>query len=70
MDNVTIQDIPEVTIKEREKKIIYTVQELKELLGIGINQCYDLVNSGEFPVKHIGKKMVIPVEPFMKWLNS
>ena len=54
----------------REEKIIYTVQELKQILGIGINQCYELVNSGVFPVKHIGKKMVIPVKPFMEWLNN
>lgn len=53
-----------------DEKIVYTVQEIKELLNIGINQAYDLVNSKQFPVKHIGKKIVVPVKPFMEWLNS
>lgn len=70
MDGITTQEMQEVIIKEKEEKIIYTVHELKEILGIGINQCYELVNSGVFPVKHIGKKIVIPVEPFLRWLNN
>jgi len=53
-----------------QEKIVYTVQEIKEILGIGINQCYELVKSGAFPVKYIGKKMVIPAKPFMDWLNN
>lgn len=57
------------TILENEK-VVYTVQELKELLNIGINQTYELVNSKQFPIKHIGKKIVIPVKPFMEWLNN
>ncbi|MDF2844748.1 MAG: hypothetical protein K0R00_3174 [Herbinix sp.] len=51
-------------------KIVYTVQEIKEILNIGINQAYELVNSNQFPVKHIGKKKVVPAKPFMQWLNS
>lgn len=54
----------------QEEKIIYTVHEIKDLLGIGINQCYELVKSEQFVVKHIGKKIVIPVKPFMEWLNN
>lgn len=54
----------------QEEKIIYTVHEIKDLLGIGINQCYELMKSEQFPVKHIGKKIVIPAKPFMEWLNN
>lgn len=54
----------------REEKVIYTVHEIKDLLGIGINQAYELVKSEQFPVKHIGKKIVIPTKPFMEWLNN
>ncbi|MDF2820210.1 MAG: hypothetical protein K0R15_651 [Clostridiales bacterium] len=53
-----------------DEKVIYTVKELKELLGIGINQCYTLINTDQFPIKHIGKKIVIPVKPFKEWLNK
>lgn len=53
-----------------EEKIVYTVDEMRRILGIGRNQAYELVNSGKFPVKHIGKKIVVPAEPFKKWLNT
>jgi hypothetical protein len=53
-----------------EEKVVFTVKDIKNLLNIGIDQAYDLVNSGQFPVKHIGKKKVIPIKPFMDWLNS
>jgi excisionase family DNA binding protein len=53
-----------------DEKFIYTVDEMRQVLGIGRNSAYELVNSNQFPVKHIGKKIVIPIEPFKKWLNS
>lgn len=53
-----------------EEKIIYTVEEVQHILGIGRVQAYDLVKTKQFPVKHIGKRIVIPVKPFMDWLNS
>lgn len=53
-----------------DEKVVYSVHELKKVLGIGINQCYDLVKTNQFPVKHIGNKIVVPIEPFKKWLNG
>ena len=34
-------------------KIVYTVDDIKNMLGIGKNQAYKLVNSGEFHVCHV-----------------
>ena len=53
-----------------KEKVVYTVNEIIDLLDIGRNKAYDLVNSNQFPVKHIGKKKVIPIKPFMEWLYS
>jgi len=53
-----------------QEKHIYTITEIKNMLGIGINQAYDLTKSNQFPVRHIGKKMVIPTQPFLEWLNK
>lgn len=52
------------------KKYVYTVDEIKDILGIGINQTYELVKTGAFPVKKIGRKNLIPVVPFHEWLNE
>lgn len=52
------------------EKVVYTVAEIQKLLGIGKNQAYDLVNSGVFPVKMVGKKRIISKVGFDNWLNS
>jgi len=52
------------------EKVIYTVHEIKDILGIGISQAYELVKTNQFPVKHIGKKIVIPIKPFNEWLHK
>lgn len=49
-------------------KVVYTVEDIKDMLGIGKNQAYKLVNSGEFHVCHIGKKILIPKITFNDWL--
>jgi len=49
---------------------VLTVKEIKEFLGCGINQVYKLVNSGEFQVTRIGKKIKVSRPVFLKWLES
>lgn len=51
-------------------KSVYTVDEIKDILGVGINKAYLLVNRGEFPVKKIGKRKLIPAKPFHDWLDQ
>ena len=51
-------------------RVVYAPMELKEILGIGKNATYKLIKSGAFPTIKIGKRIVIPKEPFHEWLNS
>lgn len=51
-------------------RVVYTPLELKEILGIGKNETYKLIKSGAFPIVRIGKRIVIPKEPFHEWLNK
>lgn len=53
-----------------QEKLVYTVSEVQKLLDIGKNQAYNLVKSGVFPVRTIGKKMVVSKVGFEKWLNQ
>ena len=48
----------------------YKVKEIKEILGSGRNQAYELIKSNRFPVLKIGKDYLIPMEGFDRWLRE
>jgi len=52
------------------KKAVYTVTDIQQILGIGKNQAYQLVNSGEFPVRQVGCRKLVSMNVFNTWLNS
>lgn len=49
---------------------ILTVMELKEMLGIGREQAYELVKAKDFPVRRIGRRIIIYKPNLIKWLES
>jgi len=49
---------------------VYTVSDIKIKLNIGMRQAYELVNSGKFPAKRLGRKILIPRKTFDEWLYS
>lgn len=55
-------------------KLVYTVLEIQELLGICRIKAYELVQAYEeknmFPVKKVGKNYLVSKEGFHKWLNE
>jgi len=52
-----------------DTKIIYTANDIKNLLGIGRDKAYSLMKSGEFETRKIGTKIIVSKEIFHKWLN-
>jgi len=48
--------------------IIYTVNDIQNLLNISRRTAYQLVNDPPFPVVRIGNVIRIPQEGFNKWL--
>lgn len=52
------------------EKLVYSVQEAAELLGISKSYAYELVRNGTIPVLELGKKRVIPKEKFNNWING
>lgn len=50
--------------------MVYTVTDIKEKLGIGMNSAYKLVHRADFPSVRIGRKIVIPKDDFHKWLEK
>lgn len=58
-----------------EKKIkdcpsVLSVLDIQEILNIGRRQAYDLVNSGQFHVARVGRKIIVSKTVFLKWLNG
>ncbi|MDQ1003938.1 putative DNA-binding transcriptional regulator AlpA [Neobacillus niacini] len=52
------------------QKVMLDVKDIMELTGIGRNNAYELMKSGEFQVKKIGNKYLVHEEVFQNWLRS
>lgn len=49
-------------------KVVYTPMEIKMMLGIGKNEVYKLIHTGEIKSIKIGRKLLIPKQCFHEWL--
>ncbi|MBY9082968.1 helix-turn-helix domain-containing protein, partial [Paenibacillus sp. HN-1] len=47
----------------------YTISDLIDLLPLGRNTIYRLVNKDDFPKVRIGKKFIIPAHKLNEWLE-
>jgi len=55
---------------DSELPIGMKAEDVAAYLGISRAYAYNLVNSKGFPTLHVGKRMVIPKEKFLKWVNE
>ncbi len=52
------------------EKLTYDVEDLMGVLGISRVKAYELANSQGFPKIRIGKRILIPKESLLKWLQE
>lgn len=52
-----------------EHRLTMNVEELQQALGIGKSRAYDLVNREDFPAIRLGRKILIPRDAFLRWLD-
>lgn len=52
------------------EKMVYSIQEVAELLGISRSYAYELVRNGTIPALVLGKKRLVPKEKFTEWVNG
>ena len=52
------------------EKLTYSIPEMAKLLGISKPTAYGLVKSKGFPVLHIGKRKVVPVQGLQEWIKK
>ena len=45
---------------EQENRLVYSIIEMAELLGIGRSKAYELVRSGTIPSLRLGRRIVVP----------
>jgi predicted DNA-binding transcriptional regulator AlpA len=45
-------------------------KQVADLLGISQSSCYELMSKPDFPVTHIGKRMVVQKDKLIEWLNK
>lgn len=45
-------------------------QQVADLLGIAKNSAYTLMHSEGFPTLHIGRRLVVPKEKLLQWMDG
>jgi predicted DNA-binding transcriptional regulator AlpA len=53
-----------------ELPLILNVQDVAKALGISISKCYQLVNLEGFPRLAVSRRICVPKNSFLKWMES
>lgn len=51
-------------------RLVLTVADLQQVLGCGRRQAYELVNRADFPTIRLGRKILIPRDAFLRWMDK
>jgi len=49
---------------------VLNAREISQALGISIAGAYNLLHQKDFPTLHIGKRMVVPRDKFILWVDQ
>jgi excisionase family DNA binding protein len=52
------------------ERLVITVEEAAQLLGIGRDLAYRLARTGEFPSLRLGRRLVVPRAALQAWLED
>lgn len=52
------------------EKLVLTASDIQTALGIGRRQTYELLNRADFPTVRLGRKILVPREAFLRWLDA
>ena len=53
-----------------EDRLVFTVEEAAQLLGISRSFAYEAVQRGEIPSMRIGRRILVPKAALVRWLAS
>lgn len=50
--------------------IVLSVKDVKKIMDINITKAYELAHRKDFPAKKLGRRIIIPRDPFLDWLEN
>ncbi len=56
--------------KRTHDRVVYTVQEVAEMLGLALSGTYTLIREGTIPALKMGGRWVAPKTRFHNWLDG
>jgi excisionase family DNA binding protein len=57
-------------VAENKEKLVYSVYDLVDLLGISISSVYKGITDGTIPHLRVGSRILIPKKKLDEWLLS
>lgn len=57
-------------MEANENKLCISVPEMAKHMGISRPKAYELANTEGFPAIRVGKRIVIPYQAFINWLQE
>lgn len=51
-------------------RLAYRVAEVAQILGVSTDKVYELVRANIIPHIRLGRRIIIPCQPFHQWLNN
>ena len=52
-----------------ELPLLLNVKQLVDLMGVSDSSIYELIQEDDFPSLRIGKRIVVPKEKFIQWVE-
>lgn len=52
-----------------EGRVMVSVEETAQLLGLGRSAAYEAARRGELPTRRIGRRLLVPVPALLEWLG-
>lgn len=56
--------------QDHQSKTFHSAHELRELTGLSLPTVYNWINSQGFPCIRVGRRVLIPVDAFHRWLEE
>ena len=52
-----------------EFPLMLTVQDVADVLGIGLAHAYEVAHRKDFPTITLGSRIIVPRDRFMEWID-
>lgn len=53
-----------------ENRTVLSIEEVALILGLGRSATYESARRGELPTLRLGRRILVPVSAFSKWLEK